>query len=87
MKFNLLPTQPAHAYSTFKIDEWDVSKWVFHPVSGHNATDKMPMHEMPLTFVLGGWAFFVLGFRVLAFCHWRLVPGSFHFVGLFNAGL
>ena len=26
-------------------------------VSGLNATDKMPMYEMPLTLVLGGWGF------------------------------
>ena len=43
-------------------------------VSGHNASDKTPMYEMPLIFVfrvrvLGlGRAFFVLGFWVLAFC-------------------
>ena len=48
IKFNLLPKQPSHAYSMLKIDEWDVSKWVLHPVSSHNATDKTPMHEMPL---------------------------------------
>ena len=32
-------------------------------VSGHNATDKMPVYEMPLTFVFGvsGWGFESLG--------------------------
>ena len=40
-------------------------------VSGHNATDKTPMYEIPLIFVFGvlglGTAFFVSGFWVLAF--------------------
>ena len=52
------------------------------PVSGHSATDKTPMYEMPRIFGLGvgvlglGRAFFVLGFQVLAFCHWRFVLRS-----------
>ena len=27
------------------------------PVSGHSATDKTPMYEMPRIFVFGGWGF------------------------------
>ena len=27
------------------------------PVSGHSATDKTPMYEMPLIYVFGGWGF------------------------------
>ena len=65
-----------------KIDEWDVSKWVFHPVSSHIATDKTPMHEMPLIFVIGGGHFLYYGFEC-----WRFVLRSFHPVGLFNVGL
>ena len=43
---------------------------------------KMPTHEMPLIYVFGvrvlglGQAFFVLWFRAMQFCHWRLVPRS-----------
>ena len=40
--------------------------------SGLNATDKTPLYEMPLNFVVGGLgrAFFVLRLRTMAFCHW-----------------
>ena len=49
------------------------------PVSGHSATDKTPMYEMPRIFVFGGWGFGVgesifcigvlgVGILSLAFC-------------------
>ena len=71
-------------YLLFKTDNLTVSIYVppSPVVSGHNATEKTPMYEMPLIFVfrarvLGvGRVFFVLRFRVLAFCHWRFVPRS-----------
>ena len=48
-----------------------------HAVSGLNATDKMPMYEILLTFVWGVW-----GFRsiiwVLAFWHRCFVLSSLH---------
>mgnify|MGYP001803636434 CR=1 FL=1 len=43
-------------------------------VSGHNATDKTPMYEMPLHLVFGVWvlglgrAFICIGLLPLAFC-------------------
>ena len=53
---------------------------MFFTLSGLNATYKTPMYEMPLIYVFGvfglGRAFFVLGFRAMAFCHWRFVPRS-----------
>ena len=36
---------------------WVTKYWV----SSLNATDKKPMHEMPLIFVFGGWGFGVGG--------------------------
>ena len=43
-----------------------------------NTTYKKSMYEMPLIFKFGvlglGRAFFVLGFWVLTFCHWRFFP-------------
>ena len=46
-------------------------------VSGLNATDKMPIYEMSLTFVFGGSGFVVGGaFFVLGFERWRFVPRS-----------
>ena len=38
-----------------------VSSRLLKTVSGLIATDKTPMHEMPLSFVFGGWGFGVGG--------------------------
>ena len=47
---------------------------MYSTVSGHNATDKMPMYEMPLNFVFGGWVLW-LGEH---FLYWGF--GCWHFV-------
>ena len=56
-----------------------VMLWLISLVYGHNATDKTPMYEMPLTFVFGGWGFGVMGaFFVLAFCQLILLGLAQH---------
>ena len=48
-------------------------------VSGHNATDKTPMNEMPLIFVFGFWGLGFWGwgehFLYMDFGCWRFVIG------------
>ena len=49
-----------------------LTKSVVMTISGLNSTDKTPMYEMPLIYVIGVMglrrAFFVLGFWAMAFC-------------------